>query len=142
MRLGDLVIDFFGVYFYLPLILFIIFATHRLIAVSFFQNDLNISNWNISTRNTFRSIQVFVDVHDIYAYITNLRFSLFSLVRFYQNNEANLECPIAAAKPNLDVEKVSSITILGAMVLMLSVLPVPGSVVHPGVPVPAPDEDG
>ena len=110
--------------------------------MSFFQNDLNISNWNISTRNTFRSIQVFVDVHDTYAYITNLRFSLFSLVRFYQNNEANLECPIAAAKPNLDVEKVSSITILGAMVLMLPVLPVPGSVVHPGVPVPAPDEDG
>ena len=28
------------------------------------------------------------------------------------------------------------------MVLMLPVLPVPGSVVHPGVPVPAPDEDG
>ena len=67
---------------------------------------------------------------------------MFSLVRFYQNNEANLECPIAAAKPNLDVEKVSSITILGAMVLMLPVLTVPGSVVHPGVPVPAPDEDG
>ena len=65
-----------------------------------------------------------------------------SLVRFYQNNEANLECPIASAKPNLDVEKVSFITILGTLVLMLPVLTVPGSVVHPGVPVPPPDEDG
>ena len=72
------------------------------------------------------------------------RFTKFTKVifRFYQNNEANLECPIASAKPNLDVEKVSSITILGTLVLMLPVLPVPGSVVHPGVPVPPPDEDG
>ena len=27
--------------------------------------------------------------------------------RFYQNNEANLECPISTAKPNLDVDRVS-----------------------------------
>ena len=40
------------------------------------------------------------------------------------------------------MEKVSFITILGTLVLMLPVLTVPGSVVHPGVPVPAPDEDG
>ena len=65
-----------------------------------------------------------------------------SLVRFYQNNEANLECPIASAKPNLDVEKVSFLITGAAMVLMLPVLTVPGSVVHPGVPVPPPDEDG
>ena len=28
--------------------------------------------------------------------------------RFYQNNEANIECPISAAKPNLDVDRVST----------------------------------
>ena len=31
---------------------------------------------------------------------------LFYVDRFYAENNANIECPIAEAKPNLDVEKV------------------------------------
>ena len=33
--------------------------------------------------------------------------TLTNAFRFYQNNDANIECPISAAKPNLDVDRVS-----------------------------------
>ena len=63
--------------------------------------------------------------------------------RFYQNNEANLECPISTAKPNLDVDRVSTRgNIWEILLLNLPSLLVHGPLVHPGVSVSPRDEDG